>query len=138
MPEVDRYAPAPILVVPVLRAASAEVGGVDQARSCGVQLADEDISVPAISGLEGARRRGEIEGARVACHVGVARGVDGDALTNKGNAAVAATSAQVGGIDQGGAGSIQLGYERVPVPAVCGLEGAQGGGEIRRKGVAVI
>ena len=63
--------------------------------------------------------------------IGVARGIDRYA-----NAFVVATSAQVGGVEQGRAGGVQLADKGIPVSAVSGLEGARGGGEIRGSGNA--
>ena len=65
-------------------------------------------------------------------NIGVARAIDSDSP-----ALVAVTSAQVGGIDQGGAGGVQLTYKGISgfwresrEAAESGLEGSGGGGEI--------
>src|SRR5262249_9372804 len=83
-------------------------------------------------GLEGAGGDGEGRGGGVAGQVGVARGIDGDGLPEIGGAA-----AEVGTVGQGAAGGVQLGDEDVgsEVPET-GLEGAVGGGEVRRGGGA--
>ena len=94
---IDRYA------VATSSAAAAQVGGVEQGRAGGVQFGDKGIAAAGRSSLEGARGGGEIGGAGTACDIGVARGIDRYA-----DAVVIAAAAQVGGVEQGRAGGVQL------------------------------
>src|SRR5206468_113636 len=106
-------------------ATPAEVGGVDEPRAEERRVGQEGVYGGAAGGLEGAGGRGEVGGTSEARHVGVAEGVHGDA-----EAVVNATPAEVGGVDEPGAGGIELGHERVFGAAEGGLEGAGGRGEV--------
>src|SRR5439155_688762 len=103
----------------VVNVTPAEVGGVDEHGAGGIELGHEGVFGAAEGGLEGAGGRGEGGGIGEARHVGVAEGVHGDA-----EAVVNATPAEVGGVDEPGAGGIELGYEGVFGAAEGGLEGA--------------
>src|SRR5439155_12837492 len=92
---------------------------------------NEGVFAAAASGLEGAGGRGEVGGKGNPRHVSVAAGVHGDA-----EAVVNATPAEVGGVDEPGAGGIELGHEGVFGAAEGGLEGAGGRGEVGRAGEA--
>jgi hypothetical protein len=105
----------------------------EQARACGIQLANKATPAPAASGLEGARGSGEIGGTRVACDIGVAQGVDGYSLSGRARLSTNGTVAEVGGVDQGRPGGIQLGDKGIVYPFESGLEGARGDPEIGRK-----
>src|SRR5208337_2585428 len=83
--------------VAIIPAAAAQVGGVDQGRAGGIQLRHERSVIP--HGLVERLKRvrgGEVGRISPTCHVGVAGGIDGDAV-----AFVITTAAQVGGVDQG-------------------------------------
>ena len=90
--------------------AAAQVGGVDQGRAGGIQLRHKRVAVGqgtvTAGGLERVTVGKSVEGQPR--HVGVAGGIDGDAVATSSPAA-----AQVGGVDQGRAGGIQLGHKRV-------------------------
>src|SRR5439155_1156585 len=90
---------------------------------------NEGVFAAAASGLEGAGGRGEVGGKGNPRHVSVAAGVHGDT-----EAVVDTTPAQVGGVDEEGAGGIELGHEGVFGAAEGGLEGAGGRGEVGGKG----
>src|SRR5262249_11126686 len=124
---VQRYARAHIGF------ASAEVGGIEQGRAGGIQLAHEGIDSPGESRLEGARGGGEIGGK------GLAGDIGGDQrIEHYGKTLVSVTSAQIGGVDQTRAGGVQLadkGIERGIRWASLegGLEGTGSGGEMGRQ-----
>src|SRR2546428_2048492 len=71
-------------------------------------LGDEDSFAAAEGDLEGPGGRREVGGPRGARQVGITRRVHGNA-----EAAVIAAAAEVGGVDEGGAGGIELRHERV-------------------------
>jgi hypothetical protein len=100
-------------------ATTVQVGGVDQRRAGAVQLADK---APADTGLEGTRGGREIGGTSDARDIGVTRGIDRYVPP-----LVGATSAQVGGVEQGRAGGVQLADKSIEIVAAeSGLEGAWG------------
>ena len=73
-----------------------EVGGVDEGGTGGIQFCHEGIDKGSrIDRAKGPRRNWEVQGGRVAGHVGVPRGVDGNAV-----AKVPARSTEVGGVDE--------------------------------------
>src|SRR5205807_5557415 len=81
-----------------------QVGGVDEGGAQGIELRHEDVGLAAPEGgLESSRGRREVSRRGDTYHVGVARGVQGDP-----RATVIATSAEEGGVDEGGASGIQL------------------------------
>src|SRR5207245_5298259 len=96
------------------RRAAAEVGGVDEGGAGGIELRHEGVAttehIASEGRLERPRRSRKVAGASSARHVGVARGVHGDACAI---VADGATAAEVGGVDKGGAGGIQLRHEGV-------------------------
>src|SRR5206468_3869760 len=111
-------------------AAAAQVGGVDQRGSRGVELGDEGISfedrsgvAPAVSPLERSRGCREVGRASVARQVGVAGRVHSDP-----RARLIAAAAEVGGVDQRGAGCIELRHTCVGEAAIAwdGLKGPGG------------
>ena len=90
--------------------AAPEEGGVDEGGAGGIELRREGgatVYRTAIAeGLEGPGCRREVGGSGAPRHVGVARAVHGDAV-----AEVIATPAEVGGVDEGGAGGIEFRHE---------------------------
>src|SRR5437899_12458160 len=81
-----------------------QVGGVDEGGAQGVDLRHEDMDLAAPEGgLESPRGRREVSRRGGSYHVGVARGVQGDPIGN-----VIATSAEKGGVDEGGPRGSQL------------------------------
>src|SRR6202011_4312340 len=88
------------------------IGGVHQGGVAGIQLGYENVvRATAVDCLEGPRGRGKVCGVRIPCDIGRAGPIDRD-----GSAGVEACTAQIGGIDQGGASSIQLRDEGVIDP----------------------
>ena len=92
---------------------SAQVGRVAERGAARVQLRHEGVGAAVGGRVEGARRRREVRRARVPGHVGVAGGVERDAV-----AVVAAASAQVGGVAEGGAARVELRHEGVAAAVV--------------------
>src|SRR5262249_3816378 len=120
--------------VPLVVAAAADVGGIDQGVALGVEARDEGVGAAALGGLEGGGgRHREGGGVGVAGDVGVAGGgIDGDAgpLLVEGRA----RAAQEGRIDRGAVG-VELGDEGDVVGRVAGrLEGAGRQGEAHAVG----
>src|SRR5439155_30689 len=111
--------------VPLIGAAAAEVGGVDKRRARGVELRHESVR-EVKGGLEGARGGGEVRREGPTRHVRAAGGIHGNAVGR-----VTAAAAEVGGVDQGGAGRIKLRHEGV---AASGgrLEGTRCRGKVYR------
>ena len=111
---------------------SAQVGGVEQGRAGGVELADKGITeeAPAESGLERIWGCGEIIGIRKSSDIAIARGVDPYA-----KARIVATSAEEGGVEQRRAGGVQLADERILTRGT-GLERARRGREVAGSGNA--
>src|SRR5207247_3980729 len=96
-----------------------QVGGVDEGGAQGVDLRHEDMGLAAPEGgLESPRSRREVSRRGGAYHVGVARGVQGDP-----RATVFATSAEIGGVDEGGPSGIQLHDEGISIHAKDAAEG---------------
>src|SRR2546425_912096 len=82
----------------------AQVGGENEGGAQGVDLRHEDMGLAGPEGgLESSRGRREVSRRRGSYHVGVARGVQGDSIGD-----VIATSAEKGGVDEGGPRGIQL------------------------------
>ena len=80
--------------------AAAQVGGVDQRGSGRVQLSYESVAIGGAQGcLNGAGGSGENGGRSGAGYIGVAAGINGDAVARS-----AADAAQVGGVEQGCSG----------------------------------
>src|SRR5262249_27791463 len=120
--DIDRYAEA------VVGAAPVQVGGVDQGRSQDVELGDKASAAvrSGEAGLESTRGGGEIGGTGSTRDISVARVGDRYAIS-----LVAATSAQVRGVEQSRAGGVHLTDKGIEVRAgPSGLEGARGSGEI--------
>ena len=69
---------------------------------------------------------------RQARHVGAPRAVDRDPVS----LIDADAAAKVGGVDERGAGRVQLRHERVAVAAIAHVEGARGRREVRGRGKA--
>src|SRR5438552_18830170 len=100
-----------------------QVGGVDEGGAQGVDLRHEDMGLAAPEGgLESPRGRREVSRRGGSYHVGVARGVQGDPI-----AEVIATSAEEGGVDEGGPPGIELHDEGV-VAVNKDVVGAEEGG----------
>ena len=83
--------------------AAAEIGGIDEGRTGGIELREESVcpvdaaaAAAAEMRLEGIGSRREGDPTRYACDVGVAGRVHGDPFTP-----VTAIAAEVGGIDEG-------------------------------------
>src|SRR5207247_348067 len=116
--------------------AAAEEGGVDQGTPCRVELRHEGVTRTAADTTAGARGGGEgdLVGAggarRIGAAVVAAAWVHGDSVAK----VVAATAAEEGGVDKGGACRVELRHEGVPAEEAattkCGLEGARGRGEV--------
>ena len=106
---------------------SAEERGVDQSGTRGIELRDEDVRAVEASArerrLKSPRARWEVGRIGVARYVGVLGRVDGDP-----QAPVTATAAEVGGVDEGRAGGIELRDEGVA--ATGRLEGPWGRREV--------
>ncbi len=115
---------------------AAEVGRVDECGAGGIEFGDVGVPAPAGGGLVGVDE-GEVEVAAApgeAGEVGVARGIDGDAL-----AVVVGGAAEVGRVGEGGGaalGGVELGDEDVPGAALGSLVGARGDGVVGGSGVA--
>ena len=116
--------------VAVVSRVAAEVGGVDEGGAGRVQLGHEGVAAARVGGLERIGG-GEVGRIGVARDVGVSGGVHGDAV-----AAVVAAAAEVGGVDEGGAGRVQLGHEGVGRRRALAAWSGLGGGEVGRVGVA--
>src|SRR5438093_12877253 len=100
-----------------------QVGGVDEGGAQGVDLRHEDMGLAAPEGgLESPRGRREVSRRGGSYHVGVAGGVQGDSIGD-----VIATSAEVGGVDEGGARGIELRDEGVATGDKDGVGVAEGG-----------
>ena len=92
-------------------AASTYVGGVHERGSGGVQLRHEDIGATIGRRLEGPWCRREVRGEvrrGDACHISIAGSVHRDVST-----AFSPTSPEVGGVDERGAGGVQLRHEAI-------------------------
>ena len=116
-------------VARVIRLA-AKVAGVHEGGTDGIELRNERINPAAGHGLEGPRRRRKIlaepvRGGHAARHVGIAVGIHSDV---RGDARKWISASKVGGIDQGGAGGIQLCDEEQAV----GLRRPRSRREVRR------
>ena len=100
-----------------------QVGGVDEGGAQGVDLRHEDMGLAAPEGgLESPRGRREVSRRGGSYHVGVARGVQGDPIGN-----VIATSAEKGGVDEGGPRGIQLHDEGISLVNKDVVGAAEGG-----------
>src|SRR5437667_11742710 len=100
-----------------------QVGGVDEGGAQGVDLRHEDMGLAAPEGgLESPRGRREVSRRGGSYHVGVAGGVHGDSIGE-----VIATSAEEGGVDEGGPRGIELRDEGVSAVDK-DVVGAAGGG----------
>src|SRR6266571_7779202 len=116
---------------------AAEVGGVDQSGAGGIELRDKGVAATTTAErwLEGAQGRREIGGTGGPADVGVPGSIHGN-----GDTIVISTAAQVGGVDQSGAGGIELRDEGVTdiaeAPATSRLEGPRGRRELGRVGRA--
>src|SRR6267143_1430430 len=118
---------------PPLTAASPEIGGIEEGGAGGVELRYEGVAAAGERGLEGSRGDREVGRGGAARHVGVAEAVHRDAEA----AALTPAPAEIGGIDECGAGGVELRYEGVGVAtAERGLEGPQVGREVGRAGAA--
>src|SRR5205823_13663699 len=86
-------------------------------------------------GLEAARGGRKVAGGGESRNVGVCAGVHGDRV-----ACVTAAAAEIGGVDEGGAGGIELRHEGVPAAAAVGCRRRRrevaGVGFTRHEGVA--
>src|SRR5439155_21398169 len=101
-----------------------QVGGVDEGGAQGVDLRHEDMDLAAPEGgLESPRGRREVSRRGGSYHVGVAGGVQGDPIGD-----VIATSAEKGGVDEGGPSGIQLRHEGISLEKKDGVGSAEGGG----------
>src|SRR5439155_21390966 len=81
-----------------------QVGGVDEGGAQGVDLRHEDMGLAAPEGgLESPRGRREVSRGGGSYHVRVARGVQGDPIGD-----VIVTSAEKGGVEEGGPRGMQL------------------------------
>src|SRR5207302_298452 len=107
---------------PIGPAADSEVGRIDKGRARRIELRHERTA--ARGGLEGSSRRRKVGGERHSRYVGVATGIHGDPETP-----VIGVAAEVSGIDEGGAGGIELGDEGA-APAGR-LEGSRCRGEVK-------
>src|SRR2546425_477977 len=112
-------------------ATAAEVGGVDQPGTDGIQHRHEGVFAATRSRLDRIRRCREVGREGQAGHVGMATGTDRDT-----QALVIGTAAEVGGVDQPGARGIQLRHEGVDSAAGSLLEGTGGRREVGREGGA--
>src|SRR5450759_4689364 len=93
---------------------AAEIGGVEERRSGGVQFGNESVSIAAKARLEGSGRDGKVLGLSPTGYVSDVAGVDAD-----GKRYIVSGAPQKRGIDQGRAGSIDLGNK-----AIAALSGA--------------
>ena len=89
-----------------------KIGGIDEGRARRIELCHEGTG--AAGGLESSRRRREVGGECNSCHIGVTTGVHGDCV-----APLSAAAAEISGIDEGGAGGIDLHNESVPSRERC-------------------
>src|SRR5205085_480815 len=112
----------------------AQVSGIDQRGTIGIELRHKSVLAAAHSALDCAGRCREVVGGCAARYVDVARGVEGDSLSR-----IIVGAAEIRGINQRCAGGIQFRYESVAdaEAAIAGsLERALGCGEIARTGAA--
>ena len=106
-------------------AAAAEIGGVDQRGTRGIELRDKGVDATARQRLERIGGDGKIQGLGPAGHGGIAGSVDGDTRPE-----VPAGAAEVGGVDQGGGVGIDFGDEQIVGTVVRGaVENLKGVGD---------
>src|SRR5439155_6820003 len=106
---------------PVARiiAAAPEVGGENEGGAGGIELGDERVALVGVvgaaaagSGLKGARARREVRRLSLPRHISVASDVDSNPI-----ALVIAATAQISGVDESGAGGIELRHKAVVATA---------------------
>ncbi len=114
-------------------AATPEKGRVeDQARGDGIELGHKGVKKTLVGRLEGLRGGREVCRSRGSGHISVAGGVDRDS-----RALVVAAAPEIGRVEQGRAGGIELGHKGVIGTArKLRLEGEQGGREAHRSRVS--
>src|SRR5439155_5778387 len=105
----------------LVQAAAAEKGGVDQGRAGGVELHHEGIEDAAEGLPDGARGRGEVRREGEARDVGIAGGINCYGVPTVGR-----ESAEVGGVDQRRAVSVEFRHEGVSTAGKGGWESAGG------------